>query len=61
MRRETKSIFLSEPMPVLLLYWTTEVGPQGEIRFYEDVYERDQAILDALGAEFSFRLPTGFD
>lgn len=57
MRRETRSIFLSEPMPVLLLYWTAEVGPEGEIRFYEDVYERDQAILDALNAEFSFSLP----
>ncbi len=58
MRRETRSIFLSQPMPVLLLYWTAEVGADGRIRFYEDVYERDQAILDALNAEFKIDLPT---
>jgi len=58
MRRETKSVFLSKPMPVLLLYWTAEVGSDGQIHFYEDVYERDQAILDALNAEFRVDLPT---
>ena len=57
MRRETRSIFLSKPMPVLLLYWTAEVGADGQIHFYEDVYQRDQAILDALNAEFSIDLP----
>jgi murein L,D-transpeptidase YcbB/YkuD len=44
-------------MPVLLLYWTAEVGADGQIHFYEDVYERDQAILDALNAEFRISLP----
>jgi len=58
MRRETKSVFLSKPMPVLLLYWTAEVGGDGQIRFYEDVYERDQNILDALNSEFRVDLPT---
>jgi len=58
MRRETKSVFLSKPMPVLLLYWTTEVGADGQIRFYEDVYERDQTVLDALNAPFRIDLPT---
>jgi len=58
MRRETKSVFLSKPMPVLLLYWTAEVGADGQIRFHEDVYERDQAVLDALNAPFRIDLPT---
>jgi len=58
MRRETKSVFLSKPMPVLLLYWTAEVGANGQIRFYADVYERDQAVLDALNAPFRIDLPT---
>ena len=58
MRRETKSVFLSKPMPVLLLYWTAEVGGDGQIHFYEDVYERDQAVLDALNAPFRIDLPT---
>lgn len=55
--RETRSIFLSKPMPVLLLYWTAEVDDDGIVQFYEDVYERDQAILDALDADFRFSLP----
>ena len=58
MRRETKSVFLSEPLPVLLLYWTAEVGEDGQIRFYEDVYERDQVILNALNEPFRIDLPT---
>ena len=58
MRRQTRSVSLSKPIPVLLLYWTAELGPNGRIRFYEDVYERDQAILDALNAEFRFSVPT---
>jgi murein L,D-transpeptidase YcbB/YkuD len=58
MRRETRSVFLSKPMPVLLLYWTAEVGADGQIRFYEDVYERDQNILDALNSPYRVDLPT---
>ena len=57
MRRETRSVFLSKPMPVLLLYWTAEVGADGRIHFYEDVYERDQAVLNALDADFQFKPP----
>lgn len=57
MRREIRSVVLSKPIPVLLLYWTAEVGADGEIRFYEDVYERDQAVLDALNSPFRFSLP----
>jgi murein L,D-transpeptidase YcbB/YkuD len=55
--RETKSIFLGTPMPVLLLYWTAEVGDDGRVRFYEDVYERDRVVLDALDADFRFAPP----
>ena len=58
MRRETKTVLLSKPMPVLLLYWTVEAGADGQIHFYEDVYERDQAVLDALNAPFRIDLPT---
>ena len=57
MSRQTRSVSLSKPMPVLLLYWTAEVGPDGRIRFYEDVYERDQAVLGALDADFQFKTP----
>ncbi len=55
--RKTRSVFLSEPMPVLLLYWTAEVGEDGQIRFYDDVYERDQAVLTALDSPYVVEIP----
>ena len=55
--REIRTVFLSETMPVLLLYWTAEVDDDGIVQFYEDVYERDPAILQALDADFRFSLP----
>ena len=54
---ETTTVFLSKPMPVLLLYWTTEVGDDGRVYFYEDVYDRDKGILNALNSPFRFDLP----
>jgi murein L,D-transpeptidase YcbB/YkuD len=55
--REIRTVFLSKTMPVLLLYWTAEVDDNGIVHFYEDVYERDQAVLKALDADFQFNLP----
>ena len=55
--RQTKSVFLKEPLPVLLLYWTVEVGNDGQIRFYEDIYERDPAVLEALDSPYRVELP----
>jgi murein L,D-transpeptidase YcbB/YkuD len=54
---ETSTVFLSKPLPVLLLYWTTEVDDDGQVFFYEDVYDRDQAVLRALDSSFRFNLP----
>jgi murein L,D-transpeptidase YcbB/YkuD len=55
--RETKTVFLKKPLPVLLLYWTAEVGRDGRIRFYEDVYARDRAVLEALNSPYRVELP----
>ncbi len=55
--RVTKSIFLSEPLPVLLLYWTAEIGDDGQVRFYDDVYERDAAVLAALDSPYTVDIP----
>ena len=54
---ETKTVHLAEPLPVLLLYWTADVGPNGEYLFYKDVYERDERVLDALDAPFESEIP----
>ncbi len=55
--RKTKSVFLAQPLPVLLLYWTAAVGEDGQIHFYEDVYERDQKILSALDSSYQINIP----
>ncbi len=55
--QETKTVHLAEPLPILLLYWTTDIGPNGERHFYKDVYERDERILAALNAPFELALP----
>ena len=52
---ETRKIFLPAPVPVLLLYWTVQIGPNGEVHFKKDVYNRDEAVLEGLNREFSFR------
>jgi murein L,D-transpeptidase YcbB/YkuD len=55
--RRTRSVFLEQPIPVLLLYWTAEVGSDGRIHFYEDVYERDGPVLEALNSVYRVALP----
>jgi murein L,D-transpeptidase YcbB/YkuD len=52
---ETNTVHLDEPIPVLLLYWTAFPGEDGICNFREDVYDRDSAVLEALGEEFSLR------
>jgi murein L,D-transpeptidase YcbB/YkuD len=51
---ETKTVF-TDPIPVLLLYWTAEVDLDGHLHFYQDVYERDDGVLEALNGEFRLR------
>ncbi len=55
--RKTRSVFLSEPLPVLLLYWTAAIGEDGQIHFFDDVYERDQKILAALDSPYRVSIP----
>jgi murein L,D-transpeptidase YcbB/YkuD len=52
-----RTVFLSNPIPVLLLYWTAQPDPDGTVSFFRDVYERDAAILKALDAPFALDLP----
>lgn len=48
---KTTRVNLPEPLPVLLTYYTAWVE-RGEIHFREDVYERDQQVLEALDRPF---------
>jgi murein L,D-transpeptidase YcbB/YkuD len=48
----TETVFLNEPMTVMLLYWTAEVDAEGRISFFPDVYQRDAAVIAALAEPF---------
>ncbi|HEX6306630.1 MAG TPA: L,D-transpeptidase family protein [Longimicrobiales bacterium] len=46
----TRTLALTEPLQVLVLYWTASADRHGELHFYRDVYDRDAALLAALDA-----------
>lgn len=45
---ETQTIFLDDPLPVFIVYWTAVVDDGGKVHFFDDIYARDSALLDAL-------------
>jgi murein L,D-transpeptidase YcbB/YkuD len=47
--RET-TIWLKDPVPVHILYWTAFVDDDGVVQFRPDIYGRDQAVQRALDA-----------
>jgi len=49
----TQTINLPRPLPVLILYWTAQPRPDGQIIFRADVYGRDAATLQALDSDFA--------
>jgi len=49
---KTTTVHLTEPLRVFILYWTAEPDVEGGVRFYEDAYNRDPAVLAALDAPF---------
>ena len=52
---KTTRVNLTEPLTVMLLYWTAVVNNDGQVIFRKDVYDRDAGVLSALNAGFSFR------
>lgn len=51
----TRTVSLREPVPVILIYWTADVDPDGTVSFWRDLYHRDAALLRALDEDYSFR------
>ena len=51
----TRTVYLHEPVPVLLLYWTAWVGPDGQVNFGHDLYDRDRLVQKGLASDFRFR------
>ncbi len=50
--KQTRTVNLKKPVPVLILYWTAQPRPDGQIIFRNDVYGRDPQTLAALNSEF---------
>lgn len=55
--RKTETAVLSEPLQILILYWTAEVDDLGIIYFYDDIYERDAALLKELNKARESEVP----
>ena len=51
----TRTVNLREPVPVIVMYWTVDVDPDGTVQFKRDLYDRDADLLRALDENFSFR------
>ena len=48
-----KTVNLAKPVPVLLLYWTAQPTPDGQVLFRNDIYGRDPPTLTALNSDFA--------
>lgn len=46
--RKTRNVGLKKKVPILLVYWTLDVGEDGYVSFKPDVYQRDETVLRAL-------------
>ena len=56
--KQTKTVYLNDPLPVLVLYWTVNpITKGGRPEFLADVYDRDGPVLKALQAPFRVVLP----
>jgi murein L,D-transpeptidase YcbB/YkuD len=50
--KQTRTVNLKKPIPVLILYWTAQPRADGQINFRNDIYGRDAATLAALNSDF---------
>lgn len=57
---KTTTVILKQPLPIYLMYQTTSVR-DGKIMFKPDLYDRDEAILQALNAAPARLTPTTQD
>jgi murein L,D-transpeptidase YcbB/YkuD len=50
--KKMQTVNLNRPVPVLILYWTAQPRPDGQVIFRSDVYGRDRVTLAALDTPF---------
>ncbi len=51
---QTIQVNLDKPIPVLILYTTAVVEPDGELRFFRDIYKYDSAMEQALASGYPY-------
>jgi murein L,D-transpeptidase YcbB/YkuD len=49
----TRDVPLAKPVPILLLYWTVSLKPDGRIAFKPDTYRKDPPVLTSLNEKFA--------
>ncbi len=54
---ETIQVNLDKPIPVLILYSTAVVEPDGEVRFFRDIYNYDSKLDQELASGYPFPIP----
>jgi murein L,D-transpeptidase YcbB/YkuD len=50
----TMQVNLSKPIPVLILYSTAVVEPDGEVKFLADIYGHDTSLIKALANGYPY-------
>jgi murein L,D-transpeptidase YcbB/YkuD len=53
--KQTRTVNLKTPLPVLILYWTAQPRLDGQVIFRNDIYGRDPPTLAALNR--GYRVP----
>jgi L,D-transpeptidase YcbB len=51
---QTMRVNLKQPIPVLIIYSTGVVEPDGEVQFFQDIYDDDAALKKVLAAGYPF-------
>ena len=51
---QTIQVNLDKPIPVLILYTTAVVEPDGEVRFFRDIYKQDSELDKALASGYPY-------
>ncbi len=51
---QTIQVNLAKPIPVLIIYSTAVVEPDGEVRFFDDIYHYDTALQEELAKGYPY-------
>lgn len=55
--KEIRRVNLREPFPVLIVYLTAVAEPDKPPRFLQDIYKRDEKLLEALNGKVTIEIP----